>query len=277
MNPNGRQPAPRHPRLPSLPRLYAHRGAAAELPENTVPSFRRALELGADCLETDAHLTRDGHVVLSHDPTGARMCGVHTAIADATLADVQSWDASARFDDPRREVASSGQRFRIPTLEEALTEFPGVPFNVDAKAHHPVMVRHLVDVIRKAGAADRTLIASFDAPTLREARRLGYEGKVGLAQSEVLRLLALPRGVLGWLPFAGAAAQIPYRAYGIDLGTRAVVAKCRSLGLEVHYWTVNDPALAVRLLDAGADAIMTDDPRAIFPTIDKWRNEHALA
>ena len=132
------------------------------------------------------------------------------------------------------------------------------------------MVERVLEVVSRAGAADRTLIASFDARTLRKVRRLGYAGKTGLARSEVLRLLALPRRALARFPLRGAAAQIPYRIYGIDLGTRAVVDKCHALGLEVHYWTVNEPALATRLLEAGADAIMTDDPRAIGPVLQSW-------
>ncbi len=113
--------------------------------------------------------------------------------------------------------------------------------------------------------------------TLREVRRRGYAGKTGLAQAEVIRLVALPTRALVRFPLGGAAAQLPYRIYGIDLGTRALVAKCHALGLEVHYWTVNEPALATRLLDAGADAIMTDDPRAIAPVLESRRSAPDLS
>jgi glycerophosphoryl diester phosphodiesterase len=269
-------PTPR----PARPRLYAHRGAGVELPENTLPSFRLALELGADALETDAHLTRDGHVVLSHDPTGQRMCGVPTPIARATLDEVQAWDAGAGFVDAARNRPHAGKGYRIPTLGEALEAFPEVAFNVDAKSRHPEMVARTLDAVNRAGAADRTLLASFDARTLREVRRLGYRGATGLAQSEVLRLLLLPRRLatpawvrrLDRLGFgSAAAAQLPYRIYGIDLGTRAVVEKCHALGLEAHYWTVNEPALATRLLEVGADAIMTDDPRRVGPAVKGFR------
>jgi glycerophosphoryl diester phosphodiesterase len=257
------------------PRLYAHRGAGVELPENTLPSFRLALDLGADALETDAHLTRDGHVVLSHDATGARMCGVPTPIGRATLDEVRSWDAGGGFVDAAGGRPYAKKGYRIPTLAEALEAFPGVPFNVDAKSRHPEMVTRTLDVVNRAGAADRTLLASFDARTLREVRRLGYAGETGLAQSEVVRLLALPYALarIPWLGLspAAAAAQLPYRIYGIDLGTRAVVEKCHALGLEAHYWTVNEPALATRLLDVGADAIMTDDPRRVGPALNAFR------
>jgi glycerophosphoryl diester phosphodiesterase len=274
---------PRDPRARASrpPRLYAHRGAAAELPENTLPAFRLALELGADALETDAHLTLDGHVVLSHDATGERMCGIPKPIEHSTVDEVRSWDAGAKFVPSGRagsagsgapgDGAHAGATFRIPTLEEALRELPGVRFNVDAKSRHPDMVGRLLDVVNRAQATDRTLIASFHADTLRKVRRSGYRGETGLAQSEVVRLLALPPRALAWLPLRGSAAQLPYRIYGVDLGTRAVVDKCHALGLDVHYWTVNEPALANRLLDVGADAIMTDDPRAIAPVLDAWR------
>jgi glycerophosphoryl diester phosphodiesterase len=255
--------------MTGTPRLYAHRGAAVELPENTLEAFERAIELGADAIETDAHLTRDGHVVLSHDPRGARMCGVDVAIEDASLDEVRAWDAGARF------VSTSGARatkaYRVPTLDEALETMPGVAFNVDAKSRHPQMVPRLLDVITRAKAEGRVLVASFDARTLRDVRARGYRGKTGLAQTEVLRLLGLPRGLLELFPLRGAAAQIPYRACGIDLGTRAVIDKCHALGLEVHYWTVNEAPLAERLLAVGADAIMTDDPRVIAPVFAKRR------
>ncbi len=142
---------------------------------------------------------------------------------------------------------------------------------MDAKSRHPEMVARLLEVIARADASDRVLVASFDARTLRDVRARGYRGKTGLAQSEVLRLLGLPRRWHARHPLGGAAAQIPFRTFGIDLGTRAVVEKCHALGLEVHYWTVNEAPLARRLLDVGADVIMTDDPRALVSVFTPLR------
>jgi glycerophosphoryl diester phosphodiesterase len=259
----------------AMPLLYAHRGAAAELPENTLPAFARALALGADALETDAHLTADGHVVLSHDATGARMANVRRAIAESTLAEVQSWDVGVGHVSKGGARAHAGRGFRVPTLEEALRAFPHTPFNVDAKSRHPDMVPRLVELVHRLGAEGRTLIASFDVRTLRRVRRLGYRGPTGLAQAEAVRLLFLPLRVLRLVPLQGVAAQLPYRLRFMDLGTPRVVARCHALGLAVHYWTVNDPVLARRLLDAGADAIMTDDPAAIAPVFAERALEHA--
>jgi glycerophosphoryl diester phosphodiesterase len=247
------------------PILYAHRGAAAELPENTLSSFRRALDAGAGALETDVHMTRDGHVVVSHDATGERMAGVVRAIRHATLDEVRSWDAGFGFIDRDGARPFVRKGFRIPTLEEMLAEFPGIPINVDAKQRVPDMVPALLDVVRRARSEDRVLLASFDARTLVRIRRLGYSGPTGLAQAEVVRLIALPILAHRVLPLRGDVAQLPHRQSGINLGTRAVIAKCHTLGLLVHYWTVNDPARATELLDYGADGIMTDDPAAIAP------------
>src|SRR5215510_5737211 len=96
------------PRIPSdnvstMPIVYAHRGAPAERPENTLASFRRALELGADALETDVHLTADGAVVAIHDATGARVAGVESAISASSLAEIRAWDAGYAFVDARGE------------------------------------------------------------------------------------------------------------------------------------------------------------------------------
>jgi glycerophosphoryl diester phosphodiesterase len=240
-----------------MPLLYAHRGAAAELPENTLPAFRRALEVGADAIETDAHLTRDGHVVLAHDADGARCAGVPRRLRACTLAEVRSWNAG--------HASGEGARFVIPLLDEVLAELPGVPLNVDIKDHDPHAARAVVDVVRRRRAQDRVLLASFDTGTLRTVRRLGYEGVTGLGQTEVLGLILLPGRALRRFPPAGKAAQLPLRAGPVALDTPAFVAKVHALGLSLHYWTINDPAEAERLIALGADAIMTDDPARLAP------------
>jgi glycerophosphoryl diester phosphodiesterase len=107
--------------------------SAAPLPRG----FALAIELGADAIETDAHITRDGHVVLSHDPTGERAAGIARAIKDVTLAEVRTWDLGARFVPRRAGAFRSNQAFRMPTLDEALASFPEIVFNVDAKQTAP--------------------------------------------------------------------------------------------------------------------------------------------
>ena len=221
-------------------RIYAHRGASRELPENTTRAFRRALELGADALETDVHVTHDGVIVVSHDPDGARIFGQAARIADSSWAEVRAWG--------------------MPSLEEVVTSFPGVPINVDLKIDAAALA---VALLRKLDAEEQVTLASFQSSTLRKVRALGYRGPTGLGRSEVARLLSLPAAAQrGPLAPPGRAAQLP-----LSLAKPWIIRRCHALGLRVDYWTVNEPALATSLVALGADGIMTDDPAVIVPAL----------
>jgi glycerophosphoryl diester phosphodiesterase len=249
--------------LHASPIVYAHRGASFELPENTLESFRLALELGADALETDAHMTRDGRIVLSHDPTGERTAGVKRAIADATLSEIRTWDVGKRFTPRRPGIFVPGQRFQMPTLDAALAAYPGVVFNVDAKQTVPDMMPALLRAIRAARAEDRVRIASFSTRNLLRARALGYPGETGMSASELARVMFVPRSALRWLRIDGRAAQMPRRAYGVSFASQGAIDRFHALGVRVDFWTINDAAEAARLFAMGADGVMTDDPRTV--------------
>lgn len=254
-----------------MPLLYAHRGAASERPENTLPSFARALELGADALETDLHLTADGQVVAAHDPTLARTAGSPVTISRATLDELRRCDVGWGFVDRAGERPFAGRGVALPTLEEVLDAFPGVRLNVDVKQRAPAMVVPLLDLLRRKRAEDRVLVTSFDGDVLRTVRAAGYAGRTGLAPAEVLRLYASPLAVLRAIPPGGSAAQVPTSAQGLRLDSPGFIEKCHALEIPVEYWTINDPAEAERLLALGADGIMTDDPGAIAPVFERWR------
>ncbi len=256
-------------------RLYAHRGASGELPENTMAAFRRALEYDIDALESDIHLTRDGHVVVSHDPDGARCCGVPRAIRDSTLAEVQSWDAGWGFTAPDGGRPFAGQGHRVPALAEVLRELPGVPLNLDIKQTAPSMVAPLVALLRRERAEERVTLASFRMRTLLGARLRGYRGDTSLPRAEVITMLKAPPGLFAFLPWRGKAAQLPVAGGGYRFDTPEMVSRCHRLGLRLDFWTINDPAEARRLLALGADGIMTDDPRAIAPVFADFRPRKA--
>jgi glycerophosphoryl diester phosphodiesterase len=245
------------------PTIYAHRGASFELPENTLEAFGLGLELGAQAIETDAHMTRDGRIVLSHDSSGERMAGVARAISDATLHEVRSWDIGARFVPRRPGAFRPGTAFRMPTLDEALRAYPDVMFNVDAKQTAPDMIPALLRTIRSAAAEDRVRIASFSTANLRRTRSLGYTGETGLSPSEIARLMFVPRTALRWLRVNGHAAQVPRRAYGVSFASQPAIDRFHILGLRVDFWTIDDPSEASRLFAMGADGVMTDDPRTV--------------
>jgi glycerophosphoryl diester phosphodiesterase len=249
-------------------RLYAHRGASAELPENTLQAFRRALEIpGVDALEMDVHLTRDGHPLVSHDDCADRMGGVRAFWRDLDLAEAQRVDLGHGFLAPDGGRPHLGKGFRAPTFEEVLVELPGVRLNVDIKQASPPMVSPLLRLIRKLKAEDRVTLASFQMRTLLAVRQRGYGGETALAQNEVAALCALPRRVIESLPFVGDCAQVPTQVGPIKLASRWFIDKCHALGMRVDFWTINDPAEARRLIALGADGIMTDDPFVMAPAL----------
>jgi glycerophosphoryl diester phosphodiesterase len=247
-------------------RLYAHRGASAELPENTLPAFARAVEIGVDALETDVHLTRDGQLIAAHDPTAARMAGVQAAWADIDLADVRRLDAGWGFVDAEGRRPFAGKAIGVPAFEDVLDAFPRMRINVDIKGNGAVAV--MLDLIRRKHADDRVTLASFQLRTLVEVRRRGYGGETALSQGEVATLLGLPAMLWRQLPLTGTAAQVPVRSGRIRFDRASFIAKCHSIGLRVDFWTIDDRAEAARLLELGADGIITNDPRALRSLFD---------
>ncbi|MBI4703495.1 MAG: glycerophosphodiester phosphodiesterase [Deltaproteobacteria bacterium] len=257
--------------------LFGHRGAAAERPENTLPAFERAIEAGADVLETDVHATADGHIVVSHDETGERMAGVAAEIRGSTLAEVRRWDAGWGFlaADGRRPFAGAG--YRIPTLEELLCAFPTARFNVDIKQERPPIAAAVVELLRRERAEERVTLASFSIRTMRQVRALGYRGQTALAQRELVYLLGLPAAAWRLFGFAGDRVQVPVRHGPVRFASRRFVAKCHALGLAVDFWTIDDPSEAEGLLNLGADGIMSDDPARLAPLFERRRCVTAAA
>lgn len=242
-----------HPR-----RLYAHRGASVERPENTIEAFTRAVEIGVDALELDVRVTRDGHVIVVHDETAFRMAGVPTRWADLDLADAQRLDIGWGFVAPDGTRPFAGQGIHVPTFADVLDAFD-VPLNVDlkedARAIDPV-----IDLVRTRAAEDRVILASFQTRIAVAIRRKGYRGATVLSQTEVATLLSLPAVLWRQLPFTGSAAQVPVSQGPLHFDRAPFIAKCHSLGLRVDFWTIDSVDEAARLLALGADGIMTNDP-----------------
>ncbi|HKO46389.1 MAG TPA: glycerophosphodiester phosphodiesterase family protein [Polyangiaceae bacterium] len=246
--------------------VYAHRGAAAERPENTLPSFRRALELGADALETDVHLTADREIVAAHDEDGARMTGVARALRSATLAEIQSWDAGYGFVDAQGGRPFQRQGYRIPSLHELLSDLPAVRLNVDLKSEEPALVDRFIATVREHQAEDRVIAASFFRSALSYLRRAGWRGESSLSRAEFLYWGLVPSCLQRGKPVA-TRAQIPTHAGPLQLATQRKLQKLRKLGLGVDYWTINDANEARRLVALGVDGIMTDNPAGIVPVV----------
>jgi glycerophosphoryl diester phosphodiesterase len=257
-------------------RLYAHRGAPAELPENTLESFQRALDIGVDAIETDVHMTADGHIILSHDPSALRMTGVTVRWSDISLTDTQRFDAGWGFIAADGSRPFSGQGNKVATFEAALVMFPDTVFNVDLKQHSPSMVGRMIALIGKHDAEHRVTLASFQLATLLKIRRQGYRGDTAMSQLEVAAFIATPLPVWKRLPYTASCVQVPVAAGprwsgqanawergALRFDTRWFIDKCHAAGMRVDFWTINDQRECDRLLALGADGIMTDDPARV--------------
>ncbi|MCB1323656.1 MAG: hypothetical protein H7A21_16245 [Spirochaetales bacterium] len=251
-------------------RLYAHRGANRHFPENTLPAFRRALELGATHLEMDVHRTRDGVIVVAHDATGQRMCGVEKAIRDCELAIVQSWDAGYNFRDREGNLSLRGRGHKIPTLRAVIESFPRTPLNIDVKEHDPEVLKQVIGIIEELEAHPRTLISSFDPGLVRLLHKLGYRGPIGVSRHDLARLLLIPAWMLPRSWILGGALQIPRKWKRYYFDTAPFMRKAHAYGIRLDYWVVNEPGAARELLERGADGIMTDEPQLLRPVFEDF-------
>jgi len=263
------------------PLLFAHRGANRERPENTLPAFELALELGADVLELDVHATRDGVFVVSHDPTGERMCGVTRAIAEASWAEVATWDAGVGFTDPGGAKRFAGAGIHPSRFEDVLDALPHAVLNVDVKDASQRELELLLALIRARSAEPRVLLTSFLGPVIDRIRGLRYSGPIGLCRRDVFRLVFTPSAVSRRWPLAGQRAQIPTNFGPFDLAAPRLLEKCRRLGLAVDYWVVNEQNEAAHLLARGASGLISDDTRLMAqvfrtaPETAAWRARRA--
>jgi glycerophosphoryl diester phosphodiesterase len=241
---------PRHPFLDwPGPVALAHRGGASEAPENTLPAFQRAVDLGYRYLETDVHATADGVVVAFHDDDLSRTCGRPGFIHEMTWKELST-------------VRVAGTE-PIPRLDELLAAFPEARFNIDCKVDR--VVDPLGDELVESNALDRVCVGAFSDRRLRRLRRRFGSAlctSAGPIEIGVLRLthLALP-GPL--------AAQVPVRMRGITVVTRGFVEAAHRRRVEVHVWTIDDPDEMERLLDLGVDGLMTDVPATLKDVLDR--------
>jgi len=235
-------------------RLYAHRGASARAPENTLAAFEIALADGANALELDVHRTADGHFVVAHDPDGARMAGCDENIAEVSLAEVRRWTLKGEG---------------VPTLTELLQAFPDTPISIDLKPNDPDAVEPMLEVLSAHNGEARVTVASFHDHLVWRARRLGWRGRTALTRGEVAAVRLAPLGIARRV-VRGHAAQVPLRSGLIRLDRRSFLDRCRRLGIRADYWVVNQPEEARSLLAAGATGLMSDDPALIAPVFREF-------
>lgn len=260
--------------------VQGHRGARAMRPENTLPAFQYALEQGVDTLEMDMAVTKDGVIVLSHEPvispeicrdaTGKAISG-DIVIHALTLAQVQSYDC-ASAPHPRFPLQVKAAGTKIPTLEDvfALVENSPLPaaktvhFNIETKivprfagTRSPTpdeFARLFLAVVNKHKLLDRVILQSFDHRSLAAAKTLEPR----------LRIALLIEGTLPDVGSMVTQAKAAILSPNIDWIDKASVAAAHKAGAQVIVWTANTPEDWAYLVEIGADGIISDDPGALI-------------
>jgi len=243
-----------------VPIIYAHRGGAALRPENTIAAFDHGIECGADGLEFDVHLSRDGVVVIHHDDTLERTTSGRGRIALSTAAELASIDAGFHFCDGDGGYPFRGKRISVPTLGQVLRRYPGAPLIVELKLGGEDLAHRVVDDVRAAHAVDRVSIGSFYTDALRAVRR--YEPAIATGAAREETRWALYRSWVGW-----AIGDTPYREFQVPewsgltpIVTRRFVSAAHRAGVAVKVWTVNAAEDMRRLVSIGVDGLITDRP-----------------
>jgi glycerophosphoryl diester phosphodiesterase len=257
------------------PRIIAHRGASGGFPENTELSFRKAIEIGADVIETDVHFTKDRDFIVAHDGVLDRVSDGSGAIAERSVEEIKRLDAAYHFStDGGQSHPWRGKGVSFMTLGEMLTAFPEQRFNIDLKSKDPAQVPHYVEMIKKCGAEARVLSASEHTPNLRAIRGAIPAMATSFSLGEALWFYFLFRSGLLFLKrsFPGDALQIPEFLGPSHVANDGLVSVAHRKGLRVHVWTINEEKDMRRLLATGVDGIVSDNPALLKRIVDEMRS-----
>ena len=253
------------------PLTFAHRGGAGLWTENTLEAFRGAIALGCSHLETDLRLSRDGQIVLFHDPTLERTTDGIGDVSSHTLDQLRRLDAGYRFSPHGRGFPRRGQGLQIPTFAELVAAAPaGVSFNVEIKERgHPDLPEALWEFVQRHEIADRIVVAAEHHSLLDSFRELSEERiATSATKRECLKFwLASGLGLSSGLAIRYQALQIPVSVSGWRFLTPRLLQAAHRLGIAVHVWTIDEPAEMTRLLDLGVDGIMSDYPDRLLEVV----------
>lgn len=234
--------------------IYGHRGAKGEAPENTLAGFKQCLAHGVRRCELDLHLSKDGELMVIHDPTLKRTTGRRGKVVEHDAEELTQYDA-------RQGGPSWKQPCPIPRLADLFEQCDFEHWQLEVKSASRVRAARSVLAIKaladRHGLLDRVTVTSGSREVLRALKRLTPELSCGLVAE------------YAWLDPLKVAKQYDCSLLALKwtLCTPERIAKARQLGLHVSVWTVNDPALMRRLADFGVDSLITDYPGLAVTTL----------
>ncbi|MFQ5890015.1 MAG: glycerophosphodiester phosphodiesterase family protein [Gemmatimonadota bacterium] len=236
--------------------MIAHRGAAAEAPENTMPAFALGLEQGADGLELDVRRTADGELVVIHDATLDRTTDGRGRVAELTFREVRGADAGTSSVHGAR---ATREPTPVPALHEVFERYPEVEITVDVK--DVAATADVVALIRDFGRLARTILYVEEGTRRRAFRE--YPGRRATSTRQAVRLAGRRR----WVRDPGDRSvpeviHTPLRHGDLPIVTPEYVARAHDAGRTIQVWTINDPPEMSRLAGWEVDGIITDEVRA---------------
>lgn len=234
--------------------VIAHRGNSAHAPENTIAALQSAVELGADAVEFDVRLTRDGVPVLLHDLTLDRTTSGQGRLSDLDMTQVRGLDAG------RAASQWTGPRVAVPTLEEVLDRFRSTPAVIEVK--EPGAVEPTVRLVHRMGLQGHVVMGSDNLEVMASLNRSGL--RTCASRTDAMRLV--PLALAGLAPRAPRydLLSITPRYFGWPVPVLRMAQAARRRGIPTHVWTVNNPADALAYWHGGVSGIVTDDPGAML-------------
>lgn len=245
--------------------VIAHRGANRFAPQNTIQAFQKAVEMRSDGVETDVHLTKDGHLVLCHDPSVNRTSNGKGRISDLLLSELRELDFGGWF----------GSRFsgtRIPTFDEFLQTVKDSALSVldielKPQRNRTGFVRTVLEKVAEYGLTDRLFLTSFDPTLLAEAKALLPEVKTGFLFPGIGEI----KHTKSVSPLRIAEKfQIDFLLPHQLFATKRFIRQAHLAGRKVGVWTVNKLETVDKLIRWGADGIITDMPDVIRNKIESF-------
>ena len=249
----------------SRPLVIAHQGGDGIWPGDTLYAFEKAVAIGVDVLEMDAHITKDGQIVLMHDEEVDRTTDGTGLIEDMTLDELKQLDAAYKWsNDGDKTFPYRATRIQVPTLEEVFQKFPQMRYVIEIKLTQNPIDRPLCELIRKHNMQDKVMIASFHDEAMQNFRKTCPEIATSASRTEVRNFVLLGKAFLsGLLAPQYQSIQPPYdptESMNIPIMTERFIREAHAKNIKVEPWTVDDPELMKRYIEWGVDGIMTDRP-----------------
>ncbi|MBW1811711.1 MAG: glycerophosphodiester phosphodiesterase [Deltaproteobacteria bacterium] len=240
----------------------AHRGGRDLAPEATLVAYHNAADIGVDVLEMDLHSTADGIIVCMHDIKIDRTTDGSGYIHDYTFEELSQFDAAYNFSSP--SFPYRGQGITVPKFEEVLDTFPDHYFIAEIKQVDPSIIDDVLAIIEQRDLLDRIILSSQTDSVLVDIRAKNSAALTSFGAAEMITFVSMTNEDEENFQPSTKFVQPPS-----EVVSEEFMARLRRFDLKVHAWTVNDLDEMKRLINIGADGIMTDDPETLENLIDE--------